>query len=526
MRRSTLQRKDRGELMQIARALGGQPSTRARKDELMKLIIDLTSSPPAQDGKLPSKRTPSKGNGAPRSRHAPTAQRGAATSRTSGTGSSGPKSKGAGRTAASKAPAKGSANKSAAAAGTENTPAAGADKGNHRRRRRTRDRDRDRDEGWKGDSVDVTGQLDLRAEGYGFLRVDGYLPNRNDAYVPVKTIRQFGLRRGDHLCGTSRPANRAEKNPALLTLDSINGAPAELSDRPLFEQLSAVHASRQIKLEHRAADGAPREVTARLIDLVAPVGLGQRVLVYAPRGSGVSRLLAAVLTAIEANEPDISVMGLFIDQRPEDISAVRGSLRSGEVAATSFDQPAEEHVQTAEMTVERAKRLAESGRDVALAVDSLTSLARAYNTALSNAGKAYSGNVESGAVHMPKKLFGAGRNLSQAGSITMIASLVTDKTRYRSVDQVVREEFTGTANTEIHLDRWAAERGLVPSVDVLASFSRDEHRFVDTDTLRALHDLRRGFAEAAGDGPTAVVTALETALARLRAVESNADLLS
>lgn len=513
--------------MQIARALGGKPSTRARKDELMQLIIDLTSSLPAQDGKLPSKRTPSKGDGTPRSRHAPAAQKGAVASRNSGAGNSGPKSKGTGRAAASKAPAKSSADKSAAAAGTDNTPAAGADKGNQRRRRRTRDRDRDRDEGWNGDSVNVTGRLDLRAEGYGFLRVDGYLPNRNDAYVPVKTIRQFGLRRGDHLRGTSRPANRAEKNPALLTLDSINGtAPAELSDRPLFEQLSAVHASRQIKLEHRAADGSARGVTARLIDLVAPIGLGQRVLVHAPRGSGASRLLAAVLTAIEANEPDVSVMGLFIDQRPEDISAVRGSLRSGEVAATSFDQPAEEHVQTAEMTVERAKRLAESGRDVALVVDSLTSLARAYNTALSNAGKAYSGNVESGAVHMPKKLFGAGRNLSQAGSITMVASLVTDKTRYRSVDQVVREEFTGTANTEIRLDRWAAERGLVPSVDVLASFSRDEQHFVDADTLRALQNLRSGFAEAAGDGPTAVVTALETALARLRAVESNADLLS
>ena len=192
----------------------------------------------------------------------------------------------------------------------------------------------------------------------------------------------------------------------------------------------------------------------------------------APRRSGATDLLAALVSAIETNEPDVYVMGLFLDQRPEEITEVSRSIRNGEVAATAFDQPAEEHVQTAEMTVERAKRLAENGHDVAVVLDGLTTLARAYNAMLANAGKSYSNRVESGAIHMPKKLFCTGRNLVEAGSVTMIAVISTDTPRLRSLDGVLLDEFDGTANTEIHLDRWAAERGIFPAVDVLASTSR------------------------------------------------------
>ena len=509
MRRSTLQRKDRGELNQIAAALGAKPSSRARKDEIIQLIIDLTADgarilPPA-DPDAPS------GPGAGSSKEAapepgPTEGR---------------------RTSRPRAPRDTSGGNGADTAASHRDDSRAADRsddeiepGNRRRRRRNRDRDRDRDDNWDGDPVTVSGRLDLRDEGYGFLRVDGCLPNRNDAYVPVKTIRQYGLRRGDNLSGTSRPANRAEKNPALLTLDSINGGPPELSDRPLFDDLTPIHALRRLTLEQPEDSEA---VTARLVDLVAPVGIGQRVLVKGPRGSGASDLLVAAISAIEANEPDIFVMGLFLDQRPEDITEMRRCVRNGEVAATSFDQTPDEHVQTAEMTVERAKRLVESGRNVAVVLDSLTSLAQAYNASLSNSGRAYSGNVESGAVHMPKKLFGAGRNVSEGGSLTMIASIATDGSS--SLPRVLCDQFVGTANTEICLDRWAAHLDLSPALDVGASVSHDEDRFLDAEEVQALQRLRRSIAEAAGDGPAAAVKALEAALSKLSGTASNAELL-
>ena len=503
MRRSTLQRKDRGELNQIAAALGAKPSSRARKDEIIQLIIDLTA-----DG---ARITQPAGAGAPAaSDEASPAARPA--SDTAAAGGNGGHNDDSGNGAA------------ASHRDERRTPDRAdeeVDPGNRRRRRRNRDRDRDRDDSWDGDPVAVSGRLDLRDEGYGFLRVDGCLPNRNDAYVPVKTIRQYGLRRGDHLTGTSRPANRAEKNPALLTLESINGGPAELSDRPVFENLTPIHAVRRLALEQPED---PDAITARLIDLVAPIGVGQRVLVKGPRRSGASELLTSLISAIEANEPDIFVMGLFLDQRPEDITEVQRCVRHGDVAATSFDQTPEEHVQTAEMTIERAKRLVESGQNVAMVLDSLTSLAQAYNAALSNAGRAYSGNVESGAVHMPKKLFGAGRNVSEGGSLTMIASIVSDGSS--SLPGVVCDEFVGTANTEIQLDRWAAQLGLFPAIDVTASVSRDEDRFLDADEVQVLQQLRRSFAAGSADGdPGAVVKALESALSKLRGTPSNAELL-
>ena len=511
MRRSTLQRKDRGELNQIAAALGAKPSSRARKDEIIQLIIDLTAdgariTQPAGAGSAaaPDDAAPAasdEATPAPRpSFDTPSAE-----------GNGGQKDD----------TGNGAAANNREEQRTPDRAEDEADQGNRRRRRRNRDRDRDRDDSWDGDPVAVSGRLDLRDEGYGFLRVDGCLPNRNDAYVPVKTIRQYGLRRGDHLTGTSRPANRAEKNPALLTLESINGGPAELSDRPVFESLTPIHAVRHLTLEQTED---PDALTARLIDLVAPIGVGQRVLVRGPRRSGASEMLTSVISAIETNEPDIFVMGLFLDQRPEDITEVQRCVRHGDVAATSFDQTPEEHVQTAEMTIERVKRLVESGQNVAMVLDSLTSLAQAYNAALSNAGRAYSGNVESGAVHMPKKLFGAGRNVSEGGSLTMIASIVSDGSS--SLPGVLCDEFVGTANTEICLDRWAAQLGLSPAIDVVASVSRDEERFLDADEVQALQQLRRSFADGSADGdPGAVVKALETALSKLRSASSNADLL-
>ena len=512
MRRSTLQRKDRGELNQIAAALGAKPSSRARKDEIIQLIIDLTA-----DG---ARVAPPEGAG---SGAAP----GDAAPGASGEASTGTDPAGDTPAAGRNGEQQDDRGNGAAAnhRDEQRTPDRAeeeVDPGNRRRRRRNRDRDRDRDDSWDGDPVAVSGRLDLRDEGYGFLRVDGCLPNRNDAYVPVKTIRQYGLRRGDHLTGTSRPANRAEKNPALLMLESINGGPAELSDRPVFENLTPIHAVRRLTLEQPED---PDAITARLIDLVAPIGIGQRVLVTGPRRSGVSEVLTSVISALETNEPDIFVMGLFLDQRPEDITEVQRCVRHGDVAATSFDQTPEEHVQTAEMTIERARRLVESGQNVAVVLDSLTSVAQAYNAALSNAGRAYSGNVESGAVHMPKKLFGAGRNVSEGGSLTMVASIVVDGSS--SLHGVLCDQLVGTANTEIRLDRWAAQLGLFPAIDVTACVSRDEERFLDAEEVQALRRLRRSFTDGSADGdPARVVKALEAALSKLRSAPSNAELLN
>ena len=507
MRRSTLQRKDRSELNQIATALGAKPPSRARKDEIIQMIIDLTS------GATRAAR-PANGEVSEAGADAAVQGRGAGTPRAGSVNSDSESGQPNGDTGNDRVEPAGDDQRVGDRAEDDIEPA------NRRRRRRGRDRDRDREDSWDGDPVAVSGRLDLREEGYGFLRVDGCLPNRSDAYVPVKTIRQFGLRRGDQLLGTSRPANRTEKNPALLTLDSINAAPAELTDRPLFEDLTPIHAVRRLTLEQPENPGA---LTARLIDLVAPIGVGQRVLVTGPRRSGASEVLACLIASIEANEPDIHVMGLFLDQRPEDITEMGRVFHHGEVAATSFDQAPEDHVQTAEMTVERAKRLVESGRDVAVVLDGITALARAYNATLSNAGRAFSGNVESGAVHMPKKLFGTGRNISEGGSLTMIASLTSEGSD--PVQAAVCGEFVGAANTEICLDRWAAQRGVFPAIDVRSSASRDEHRFMDDDEVQALQNLRHGLLDQTGDGPTAVVKALETALSRLRSTSANAELL-
>ena len=510
MRRSTLQRKDRDELTQIAEALGRKPPSRARKGEIIDLILDL-----ADGGDGSSVVSESNGSDNEGDSDGAAADEDSADATTAGAVDT-------------------STAESSSADSDESTDEAGddddggrsdrhrddAEPGNRRRRRRGRDRDRDKDDSWDGEPVAVAGNLDLRDEGYGFLRVNGSLPSKNDAYVSVKTIRSLGLRRGDHVTGTSRPANRTEKNPALLSVESINGGAAEATDRPLFDDLTAVHADRQLQLEQ---PDDPDNLAARVIDLIAPIGLGQRVLVHAPRRSGGTAILKSIVQSIETNEPDVQVIGLALDQRPEDITELSRWVQHGEVAATSFDQSADEHIQTAEMTVERAKRIVEQGRDVVVVIDGLTALARAYNTSLSNSGRAYIGNVEAGAVHMPKKVFGAGRNIEDGASLTMIAAITADSGDV--VDDVVYGEFAGTANTDIRLDRWAAERDIHPAIDVTESTSHDEERFLDDGEKKTLDRLRSSIASNGADGPGAAVAQLETLLERLASNPTNADLL-
>ena len=499
MRRSTLQRKDRDELTEIASAMGTKPPSRARKGEIIDLIIDLAAggdgssvlTAPADDkGALDSVSTDKTGD-------LPATSDGDRTERVDG-----PESEVKGRDG-------------------EHSRDDQPDPGNRRRRRRGRDRDRDRDDGWAGDPARVSGNLDLRDEGYGFLRVGGALPSKLDAYVPVKMIRQLGLRKGDHVAGTSRPANRNEKNPALLNIESINGAaPAEAADRPKFDEMVPVFATDQLLLEQ---PDDPGNLAARVIDLIAPIGKGQRVLVVAPPCTGATTLLKRIVQSIETNDPEVMVIGLLIDERPEEATEMARWVQHGEVVSTTFGQPAEEHVQVAEMAIERAKRMVEEGADVVVVFDGLTRLARAYNQTLSNAGRAYTGNVESGAIHLPKRLFAAGRNLEDAGSLTIVATALSDTDD--DVDDVILGEFAGTANTEIRLDRWAAARGIFPAIDVTESISRTEERLLDEDELEAVRKLRADLAADAGDGPGATVATLEALLERLRSTPTNAELL-
>jgi transcription termination factor Rho len=506
MRRSTLQRKDRDELTEIAAALGRKPPSRARKGEIIDLIIDLAAggdgssvlaAPAGSEKSDGDAGDDSKGSAAPDEEVASGESEAAPTD-----GDQADESDAKGRDSDR---------------GRDEQP----DPGNRRRRRRGRDRDRDRDEGWDGEPAPVAGYLDLRDEGYGFLRVDGALPSKLDAYVPVKMIRQLGLRKGDHISGTSRPANRNEKNPALLNVETVNGAaPEEAADRPFFEDLVPVVATEQLQLEQ---PDDPDNVAARVIDLIAPIGKGQRVLVVAPPRTGATTLMKQIVQSIETNDPEVTVIGLLLDERPEEATEMSRFVQHGEVISTSFGQPAEEHVQVAEMTIERAKRMAERGEDVVLVFDGLTRLARAYNQTLSNAGRAYSGNVESGAVHLPKKLFAAGRCLEDSGSLTIVATVLADTDN--DVDEVILGEFAGTANTEIRLDRWAAARGIFPAIDVTESASRNEERLLDEDELEAVRKLRADLAGAAGDGPGAAVATLEALLERLSSASTNSELL-
>ena len=502
MRRSTLQRKDRDELTEIAAALGRKPPSRARKGEIIDLIIDLAAGGDGSSVLDAGAKNAAEAKTAPDAKSADgAADGGTATDEADQkTGAGQPESKGR---------------------DGDRTRDDQPDPGNRRRRRRGRDRDRDRDDGWDGEPAPVAGNLDLRDEGYGFLRVEGALPSKLDAYVPVKTIRQLGLRKGDHVTGTSRPANRNEKNPALLSVESVNGGePEDATDRPDFESLVPVFSTDQLQLEQ---PDDPDNVAARIIDLIAPIGKGQRVLVVAPPRTGATTLLKQIVQSIETNDPEVTVVGLLIDERPEETTEMARWVQHGEVLSTTFDQPAEEHVQVAEMTIERAKRMVEQGKDVVLVFDGLTRLARAYNQTLSNAGRAYTGNVESGAVHLPKRLFGAGRNLEEGGSLTIVAT-VSGNTDI-DMDEVILGEFAGTANTEIRLDRWAAARGIFPAIDVTESTSRNEERLLDDDEFEALRKLRADLATAAGDGPGASVATLENLLERLKDSPTNAELL-
>ncbi len=364
---------------------------------------------------------------------------------------------------------------------------------NRRRRRRGRNRDRDDDGPPTLEPVPIEGFLELRDDGYGFVRVNGWIQSRDDVYVSVKMVRQLGLRRGDHIVGTAKPATRNEKNPAIDQIDSINGLdPAEAKDRPLFDDLTPVFPSERLAL---GADDAP--VSAKVVDAVAPLGKGQRGLILTPPSSGKTTLLADLAAALEAGHPEAEVVVLLIDERPEEVTDLARRLGDAEVVASAFDRPPEEHVALTELTVERAKRLAERGHDVIILLDGLTRLTRAHNLVGSGANRILPGGLDAAALHPGKRVMGAARKLDEGGSITIIATLMVETGS--EMDDAIAAEFTDTANAELVLDRQLAADGVFPALDLERCATRNAQLLGDPAPVVA--DSVRSLIESFGGRP-------------------------
>ncbi len=367
--------------------------------------------------------------------------------------------------------------------------------------------------------VDVSGYLDLRDEGYGFLRVNGYLASRDDAYIPVKLTRQYGLRKGDYVTGLSRPAGRNEKNPAMLEIHSVNGGdPDKAKTRPRFEDLTALFPDEKLRLENSSD---PNNMTARIIDLISPIGKGQRGIIVSPPKAGKTTIMKTIATSIEHNHPEVKLMVLLIDERPEEVTDMRRTVK-GEVISSTFDRPSEEHTHVAELAIEKAKRLVEQGEDVVIILDGITRLSRAYNLAAPASGRILSGGIDAGALYPPKKFFGAARNVEEGGSLTILATALVE-TNSR-MDDAIFEEFKGTGNMELRLDRKLSERRIYPAIDVDASSTRHEELLFDRKQLQMVWKLRRVLSGLAADGNAA--PGLELLVDRLRTFRTNDEFLN
>ncbi|MDX2379777.1 MAG: transcription termination factor Rho [Acidimicrobiia bacterium] len=367
--------------------------------------------------------------------------------------------------------------------------------------------------------VDASGYLDIRDEGYGFLRVNGYLPSKDDAYIPLRLARQYGLRRGDQITGKMRPAGRNEKNPALLEIHTINGAdPEAAKHRPRFEDLTALFPDERLTLEDPSD---PTNMTARIIDLVSPIGKGQRGIIVSPPKAGKTTVMKTIAKSIELNSPDVELMVLLIDERPEEVTDMRRSVQ-GEVISSTFDRPSDEHTHVAEMAIAKAKRSVEAGNDVVVILDGITRLSRAYNLAAPASGRILSGGIDAGALYPPKKFFGAARNIEEGGSLTILATALVD-TNSR-MDEAIFEEFKGTGNMELRLDRKISERRIYPAIDVDASSTRHEELLFDRKELQMVWKLRRVLSGLAAEGSAA--PGLELLIDRLKTFRTNAEFLS
>jgi len=586
LEQSVLESKDKDQLLAIAKALGLKASARTKKSDIIDQILETTASPRpngAAPGAPDASRDTSSGNGDAESvvppavgragvvevAGAPTGDGPGAAAEPVGTGDAAeppaewelaldgdadPKRAGAtatddataaaneglvSRPADARSPggdrqASGGGQAGPRTSGGGQPPAAG-DEGEGRNRRRRRRRKGGRGtEGPQGDDVvvleretdvvsnepvEVSGYLDMRDEGYGFLRVKGYLPSRDDAYIPVKLARQYGLRKGDHVTGLSRPAGRNEKNPALLEIHTVNGGdPESAKRRPRFEDLTALFPDEKLRLEDPSD---PTNMTARIIDLISPIGKGQRGLIVSPPKAGKTFVVKTIAKSIELNNPEVKLIVLLVDERPEEVTDMKRNVR-GEVISSTFDRPSDEHTHVAELAIEKAKRLVEQGDDVVVILDGITRLARAYNLAAPASGRILSGGIDAGALYPPKKFFGAARNVEEGGSLTILATALVE-TNSR-MDEAIFEEFKGTGNMELRLDRKLAERRIYPAIDVDASSTRHEELLFDRKQLQMVWKLRRVLSGLAADGNAA--PGLELLIDRLKTFRTNDEFLN
>jgi transcription termination factor Rho len=560
LERSVLERKERDELHAIAEAMGLKPASRTKKSDLIDGILAIVTggsdapAPPAEapvrrtrspraakpapesavlaetNGESPEDRSMAEANGHPEDTHNreddghPTDGSAQSSDRLAVPESSERPEPSDGGEQAEQAEQGESGPEAERFRSFE--PGEQANRRNRRRRGRDRDRPGERGEvqggaeqPYQGEPVPVKGLLDLREEGFGFLRASGYLPSPRDVYISMSQVRRFALRRGDYLEGASRPASSNEKYPALVRVDTVNGmTPDEARQRPRFEDLTPLFPDDRLHLE---LPGDPANLTARIVDLLSPIGKGQRGLIVSPPKAGKTTIMKQIAHSIEANNPDVHLMVLLVDERPEEVTDMRRSVK-GEVVASTFDRPAEEHTQVAELAIERAKRMVETGKDVVIILDGITRLARAYNLAAPASGRILSGGVDSAALYPPKKFFGAARNVEEGGSLTILATALVE-TGSR-MDEVIFEEFKGTGNMELRLDRRLAERRLYPAIDVNGSSTRHEELLFDRTQLQQVWKLRRVLNALGSEGSAAA--GLELLMDKIRATRSNDEFLA
>ena len=361
---------------------------------------------------------------------------------------------------------------------------------------------------------EVEGILELSEDGFGFLRFDNFLTSNKDIYVSPTQIRRFGLRTGDKILGISRKPRGTEKFGALLFVKEVNGFdPMTARRRPHFDNLTPIFPNEKIVLENSSID-----LSTRVMDLVAPIGRGQRGLIVAQPKAGKTVLLKKIAASVEEKYPDIELIVLLVDERPEEVTDMKRSLKHSEVIYSTFDEETKHHVKVAQMVIERAKRLAESGKDVMILLDSITRLARAYNMEVPASGRTLSGGLDPGALHPPKKFFGTARNLEEGGSVTILATALVE-TGSR-MDDVIYEEFKGTGNMELHLDRQLSERRIFPAIDLYKSGTRREDLLLSQEEYQVMYMLRRAMSSGS------VMDVTEEIIDNLSSTRSNKDFVN
>jgi transcription termination factor Rho len=458
---STLERKRLSDLHQIASQLGIKQYRKYRKPELAEMIYKVATEQAA------SQQNENTNNGGATGVAAPPESNGGA--------------------AAPTAPEPVKEDTDGAVAGTVEAPSE-TPAPEHRRQQQRQDErrrpDRRQERGGRGDEPVQSGILDVLPDGFGFLRTGGYSQSKGDVYVSTSQIKRFNLRRGDQITGQIRPAREGEKYPAMVRIETVNGQePQKGRWRPNFDDLTPLYPMERLRLEWK-----PNDIAPRVIDLVAPIGKGQRGMVVSPPKAGKTTILKQIAQSIAANYPETKLFVVLADERPEEVTDWERSVEEAEVVASTFDQPADNHIAVAELVLERVKRLVEEGEDVVVLLDGITRLSRAYNLAAPASGRILSGGVDSAALYPPKKFFGAARNIENGGSLTILATALVE-TGSR-MDEVIFEEFKGTGNMELRLDRKLANRRIYPAINIEDSSTRKEELLMDPSEAQRVWQVR------------------------------------